>query len=103
MIINFTPHLMPMSRGILESIYVKTKPGVTAADLKQKLQEVYANEPFVHVLEGSALPQTRHLRGTNLCFMNVVQDRIPNRAIIISAIGLCAAYICNISIPLLKK
>jgi N-acetyl-gamma-glutamyl-phosphate reductase len=40
----------------------------------------------VHVLEGSKLPQTRHLRGSNLCYMNVVADRVPGRAIIISAI-----------------
>jgi len=85
-IVNFTPHLIPMSRGILETIYVKMKPGVSASDLKMKLEEVYENEPFVHILEGSNLPQTRHVKGSNLCFINVVQDRIPNRAIIISVI-----------------
>ena len=85
-IINFTPHLMPMSRGILESIYVKLAPGKTAKDLKDHLQMTYKNEPFVHILEGGALPQTRHIRGSNNCFINVVQDRVPGRAIIISAI-----------------
>lgn len=84
--LNFTPHLMPMSRGILESIYVKLAPGKTAADLKAQLEQTYREEPFVHVLEGSALPQTRHVRGSNNCIMNVVEDRIPGRAIIISAI-----------------
>ena len=49
---NFTPHLMPMSRGILETIYVKLAPGKTAVDLKKHLEETYKNEPFVHVLEG---------------------------------------------------
>ena len=85
-IVNFTPHLMPMSRGILETIYVKLSPGKTAADLKKHLSLTYENEPFVHVLEGSALPQTRHVRGSNLCIMNVVADRVPGRAIIVSAI-----------------
>lgn len=51
MIVNFTPHLMPMSRGILESIYVKLADGKTAADLKAELTKVYKDEPFVHVLD----------------------------------------------------
>ena len=85
-VVNFTPHLMPMSRGILESIYVKLAPGKTAADLKSKLEEKYKDEPFVHILEGSTLPQTRFVRGSNHVVINVVQDRIPGRAIIISAI-----------------
>ena len=81
---------MPMSRGILESIYVKMKPGVTAADLKNELQGKYKDEPFVHILDGNAAPQTRHVRGSNLCYINVYQDRVPNRAIIISVIGAAA-------------
>lgn len=85
-VINFTPHLMPMSRGILEAIYVKLKPGKVAADLKAHLSSVYENEAFVHVLDDKILPQTRHIRGSNHCNMNVVDDRIPGRAIIISAI-----------------
>ena len=85
-LLNFSPHLMPMSRGILETIYVKLAPGKTAKDLKAKLESTYANEAFVHVLAGSALPQTRHVRGSNNCLMNVVDDRIPGRAIIVSAI-----------------
>lgn len=85
-VVNFTPHLMPMSRGILEAIYVKLKPGKTAADLKAHLSSVYESEAFVHVLDDAVLPQTRHIRGSNHCNMNVVADRIPGRAIIVSAI-----------------
>lgn len=84
--VNFTPHLMPMSRGILETIYVKMATGVTVDDLKHTLQERYADEPFVTVLDGGSLPQTRHVRGSNHCFINVVKDRIPGRAVIVSAI-----------------
>lgn len=86
LVVNFTPHLMPMSRGILETIYVKLSPGVTAAELHAHLAAVYAKEPFVHVLEGAALPQTRHVRGSNLCLINVVADRVPGRAILVCAI-----------------
>lgn len=85
-IVNFTPHLMPMSRGILESIYVKLMPGYTAKDLKLELERAYNDEPFVVVLDGASMPQTRHVKGSNMCYMNVVDDRVPGRAIIVSAI-----------------
>jgi N-acetyl-gamma-glutamyl-phosphate reductase len=85
-VINFTPHLMPMSRGILEAIYVKLQKGKTAADLKNELMETYKEEPFVTILDDKVMPATRHVRGSNHCFMNVVDDRIPGRAIIVSAI-----------------
>jgi N-acetyl-gamma-glutamyl-phosphate reductase len=52
----------------------------------QILEQTYANEKFVTVLEKGNLPQTRHVRGSNHVFMNVVQDRVPGRAIIVSAI-----------------
>merc|ERR550537_828696 len=77
---------MPMSRGILEAIYVKLQKGKTAADLKNELIEAYKDEPFVTVLDDKQMPATRHVRGSNHCFMNVVDDRIPGRAIIVSAI-----------------
>jgi len=85
-VVNFTPHLMPMSRGILSSIYVRLKPGVTAPDLRAALAAHYENEPFVRVLPEGVAPQTRHVRGSNFCLMNVFPDRLPGRAIIISVI-----------------
>jgi N-acetyl-gamma-glutamyl-phosphate reductase len=85
-VLNFTPHLMPMSRGILETIYVKLAPGQTAEAAKQALAEQYADEYFVTVLPGKESPQTRHVRGSNHVFMNVYADRVPGRAIIVSAI-----------------
>lgn len=75
-----------MSRGILETIYVKMTPGKTVADLKNHLIKTYENEPFVTILDGSNTPQTRHVRGSNNCFINLVQDRVPGRVIIMSAI-----------------
>ena len=84
--LNFTPHLMPMSRGILESIYVKLAPGKSAEDAKAVLERVYESEPFVTVMPGKEAPQTRHVRGSNHVFLNVFADRVPGRAIIISAI-----------------
>lgn len=83
---NFTPHLMPMSRGILASIYVRTRGGADGATLRDALATAYANEPFVKVLPEGVIPQTRHVRGSNLCLMNVVQDRVPGRAMIFAVI-----------------
>lgn len=80
---SFTPHLMPMSRGILATIYVSIREhDLTAADLRAQLARVYAGEPFVRVLPDGAVPATRHVRGSNHVLMNVFPDRLPHRAII---------------------
>jgi N-acetyl-gamma-glutamyl-phosphate reductase len=78
---TFTPHLVPMNRGILSTIYVR---GVKATpeDLHALLAKAYASEPFVHVLAFGKHPQTRHVRGSNMTFIGVAADRIPGRAII---------------------
>jgi N-acetyl-gamma-glutamyl-phosphate reductase len=80
-IVSFTPHLVPMNRGILSTIYVR---GLKASpqDLHALLLKSYAKEPFVHVLTFGALPQTRHVRGSNMTFIGVAADRIAGRAII---------------------
>lgn len=85
-IVSFTPHLMPMNRGILSTIYVKMKPGVDAAKLKATLEKAYANEPFVNIMPDKFRVFTHNVRGTNHCIMNVFADRLPGQAIIISAI-----------------
>ena len=82
--VNFTPHLMPMSRGILATIYVKMAPGVTADQLRAALIERYRGEYFVRVLPNGAAPATRHVRGSNFVLMSVHADRVPNRAIIMA-------------------
>jgi len=84
LIVNFTPHLMPMSRGILASIYVKMTPGVTADQLRATLSERYKGEYFIRVLPNGAAPATRHVRGSNFVLMSVHADRVPNRAIIMA-------------------
>jgi N-acetyl-gamma-glutamyl-phosphate reductase len=84
-VVSFTPHLVPVNRGLLSTIYVrglKTSP----QDLLALLEKAYAKEPFVHVLPFGALPQTRHVRGSNMTFIGVAADRIAGRAIIGSAL-----------------
>ena len=85
-IVNFTPHLMPMNRGILSTIYVALAKGASADDLHTTLQKKYADEPFVRVLANGTVPHTRHVRGSNHCLIGVVADRIKGRAVIVSVI-----------------
>ena len=84
--VTFTPHLMPMSRGLLATIYVRLAQGAEVRDLHTALSEAYADEPFVHVLPFASLPATRHVRGTNLCLIGVHPSRIPGEAIIVAAL-----------------
>ena len=84
-VVTFTPHLVPMNRGILSTIYVR---GIKASpqDLHALLLKSYAKEAFVHVLPFGAVPQTRHVRGSNMTFIGVAADRIAGRAIIGAAL-----------------
>jgi N-acetyl-gamma-glutamyl-phosphate reductase len=85
-IVNFTPHLMPMNRGILSTIYVRLAKGATLGDLRRTLERAYAGEPFVRVLPEGMLPNTRQVRGTNRCLIGLSKDRVSGRAILVSVI-----------------
>jgi N-acetyl-gamma-glutamyl-phosphate reductase len=83
--VTFTPHLVPMNRGILSTIYVRGLQR-SPEDLHAILLKSYAKEPFVHILPFGEMPQTRHVRGSNMTFIGVAKDRVPGRAIICSAL-----------------
>jgi N-acetyl-gamma-glutamyl-phosphate reductase len=85
-VVSFTPHLIPMNRGIFSTIYVRGRRGKTPEELHAILAEQYAKEPFVYVLPFGKAPQSRHVRGSNMTFIGVVPDRIPGRAIILSTL-----------------
>jgi N-acetyl-gamma-glutamyl-phosphate reductase len=85
-VVTFTPHLVPMNRGIYSTIYVRGKRGRTPEDLHAILLKFYMKEPFVHVLPFGEVPQSRHVRGSNMTFIGVTKDRIEGRAIIISTL-----------------
>lgn len=84
--VTFTPHLVPMNRGILATIYTRLTPGSSVADLQTQLANAYADAPFVKVLAPKSLPATRHVRGSNLCLVAVHPSRIEGEAIILSVI-----------------
>jgi N-acetyl-gamma-glutamyl-phosphate reductase len=85
-IVSFTPHLVPMNRGVLSTIYVRGLGSQSPEDLLATLEAFYHQDPFVHVLPFGELPQTRHVRGSNMTYIGVASDRIKGRAIIGSAL-----------------
>ncbi len=84
-VISFTPHLVPLSRGMLSTIHATLINGATADSVRTHLQKRYANEPFVTVLSEGA-PSSHQVRGTNQCFISVHAGRLPNELIIVSVI-----------------
>jgi N-acetyl-gamma-glutamyl-phosphate reductase len=84
--VNFTPHLVPMSRGELCTSYVRLAGKASAADLRNALSAAYKSSPFVRIVEKGVIPATQHVRGSNYCHVGVFADRIVGRAIIVSAI-----------------
>ncbi len=84
--VNFTPHLIPMSRGELVTTYVRLTGGATADSLRATLTQAYEGEPFVKIAPAGVLPQTQNVRGSNYAQIGIVPDRIPGRAIVISVI-----------------
>jgi N-acetyl-gamma-glutamyl-phosphate reductase len=83
----FTPHLLPMSRGILSCVYATpTDPARPAADYQQALEAAYAGEPFVTVLPPGRLPDTAHVRASNRAHVAVAWDARARRVLAMSAI-----------------
>jgi N-acetyl-gamma-glutamyl-phosphate reductase len=80
--IQFTPHLLPMNRGILATTYVKGDP----KQVHDTLSAAYADEPFLRVLPFGALPSTRDIAGSNFCHIGVIGDRLPGRAVVIAVL-----------------
>lgn len=85
-LINFTPHLIPMRRGMLSTIYARLTSGHTLENARQTLQAVYKDEAFVHILSENQLPSTHAVRGSNHCHINLFQGRCKNEIILVSAI-----------------
>lgn len=85
-VVNFTPHLVPMSRGELCTIYVRLAENMTADKLRDLLADAYSDEPFIHVTPEGIVPQTQNVRGSNHVQIGVFADRVPGRAIIVSTL-----------------
>lgn len=84
--ISFTPHLMPMSRGILSTSYLCLKPGVSVEQITEAYERAYGNEFFVRLLGAGQYPATKHVRGTNHCDIAWHVDSRTNRVVVVSVI-----------------
>lgn len=84
--INFTPHLVPMNRGILATAYASLKKNVTYEEVKAIYDKYYADEKFVRVLEKDVCPQTKWVEGSNYVDVNFKIDSRTNRIIMMGAI-----------------
>jgi N-acetyl-gamma-glutamyl-phosphate reductase len=83
--ITFVPHLVPLDRGILETIYVKAAPGVTAERIHDAFAASYSGEPFVR-LTGDALPEIKHVAWTNFCDIGWRLDAATRRLVIVACL-----------------
>jgi N-acetyl-gamma-glutamyl-phosphate reductase len=85
-VITFVPHLVPMTRGMLSTIYARPAGAATARTVQDCLTAFYAGRPFVRLRPPGAPPDTLHVRGTNYCDIGFVLDERARRLILMSAI-----------------
>lgn len=83
--VTFVPHLVPLDRGILCSIYAHLVPGTTAAAVSQAFERAYADAPFVRIT-GDALPEIKHVAHTNFCDLGWRVDEASRRVFVVSVI-----------------
>ncbi len=84
--LNFTPHLVPMNRGILVTEYASLKKAVTYEEVKAIYEKYYGNEQFVRLLAEDVCPETKWVEGSNYVDINVKTDPRTNRIIMMGAI-----------------
>jgi N-acetyl-gamma-glutamyl-phosphate reductase len=84
--VTFSPHLVPMSRGILGTLYASLVRPVTEAELLAVYQNFYPDQPFIRLHPEGSFPNTIHVRGSNYCDLGIKVDKARGRVIVMSAI-----------------
>ncbi|MGZ3536012.1 MAG: N-acetyl-gamma-glutamyl-phosphate reductase, partial [Thermodesulfobacteriota bacterium] len=84
--VTFVPHLIPMDRGILSTLYVRLKKKMKADELLNVFHDFYRGEPFVRIYPKGKLPNTKDVRGSNFCDIGVAVSEPDERAVIVTAI-----------------
>ena len=85
-VISFTPHLLPVNRGILSTCYATLSKPVSTSELVSVFHDAYGQEPFVRVHAEGSLPNVAYVRGSNFCDLGVVSDPRTGRVIVVSTI-----------------
>ncbi len=83
---TFVPHLVPVTRGMVSTIYARANGSVTYADIKKVYDDWYGNEPFVKFLPQGSFPAMSHVRGTNCCDFGCHINGDTGQIILVSAI-----------------
>jgi N-acetyl-gamma-glutamyl-phosphate reductase len=102
--VTFVPHLVPLDRGILETIYTSLKPGTTAQQVGEALNSAYADAPFVR-LTGNQLPEIKHVAHTNFCDIGWAVDQQGARIVLVAVIdnlvkGAAGSAVQNLNVML---
>lgn len=84
--VSFVPHLLPVNRGILSTMYVDILDGIDAKSIQNIYENWYEDEPFVTVLKAGKLPDISHVQHSNQCQIGLTIDKRTNRLIIVSVI-----------------
>ena len=84
--VTFVPHLIPMDRGILSTVYVRLLKGLKTEGLLHAFQDYYEGEPFIRVYPKGKLPNTKDVRGSNFCGVGGVVSEADHRAVVVTAI-----------------
>jgi N-acetyl-gamma-glutamyl-phosphate reductase len=82
----FTPHLAPLDRGLLSTVYLEVEPGLAPEEAHAVYTEAYADEPFITVCEPGSQPATAHVRGSNRAHIGVALDESSNTLVVTCAI-----------------
>ncbi|MBW2522517.1 MAG: N-acetyl-gamma-glutamyl-phosphate reductase, partial [Deltaproteobacteria bacterium] len=84
--ISFTPHLLPLSRGILSTMYATLSRSATDTEAYELYREFYKDEPFVRLCDTGTFPATQFVRGSNFCDIGLKVDRRTGRVVVLAAI-----------------
>jgi N-acetyl-gamma-glutamyl-phosphate reductase len=82
----FTPHLVPMNRGILSTIYARLRPGAEPSQVRAVLEEAYEAEPFVRILPEGVFPHTKWVYGSNFIDIGLYVDEESGQVVLVSAL-----------------
>jgi N-acetyl-gamma-glutamyl-phosphate reductase len=102
--VTFVPHLVPLDRGILETIYATLRPKVSEAQISETLRNAYGSAPFVR-LTGSALPEIKHVAHTNFCDIGWKVDEERGRVVLVAVLdnllkGAAGSAVQNLNVML---
>jgi N-acetyl-gamma-glutamyl-phosphate reductase len=85
-IVNFTPHLLPVDRGILTTIYARLGKKITGGEIEKAYHAAYRQEPFIRILPYGTYPNIKNVRGTNYCDIGLKLNERTNTLVVVTAI-----------------